>query len=225
MQQKRSLPQDTLLAPLTPLVGREREVAAVCALLSRPEVRLVTLTGTGGVGKTRLALEVAAVVSSEFADGICFVALAPITDPALVVSTIAQVLGVREQASQPLLDSLQDHLRDRQMLLLLDNFEQFVSVGPVVAELLAAVPRLHLLVTSRTSLHLSGEHEFVVPPLALPDLQNLPPPDRLIQYGAMSWSPTSTRAFSWNLRRLTTLLLRSSVTTLASIPCRYSPLI
>jgi len=151
---------------LTPLVGREREVAAVCALIFRPEVRLVTLTGTGGVGKTRLALAVAAAASSAFADGICFVVLAPLTDPKLVASTIAQALGVREQGGRPLLDSLQDHLREKQLLLV-------------------AAPRLHVLVTSRTALHISGEHEFVVPPLSLPDLRNLPPPDRLIQYGAI----------------------------------------
>ncbi len=185
MQQKRSLPQHTLPAPLTPLVGREREVAAVCALRSRPEVRLVTLTGTGGVGKTRLALEVAAAASSDLADGICFVALTPLTDPGLVASIIAQALGVREQVSQPLLDSLKGHLRDRHLLLLLDNFEQIVSAAPVVAQLLAAAPRLHVMVTSRTSLHLSGEHEFAVPPLSLPDLLNLPPLDRLTQYGAI----------------------------------------
>jgi predicted ATPase/DNA-binding CsgD family transcriptional regulator/Tfp pilus assembly protein PilF len=185
MDKMRSLPQSRLPAPLTPLVGREQEIAAVCALCSRSGVRLVTLTGTGGVGKTRLALEVAAAVNSAFADGICFVTLAPLIDPELVLSTIAQALSVREQGGRPLLDGLQDHLREKQLLLLLDNFEQVVSAAPVVAELLVAAPRLHVLVTSRTSLHLSGEHEFVVPPLALPDLRNLPPPDRLIQYGAI----------------------------------------
>ena len=185
MYEMRSLPQSSLPAPLTPLVGREQEIAAVCALLWRPEVRLVTLTGTGGVGKTRLALGVAAAVNADFADGICFVALAPLIDPGLVLSTIAQALGVQEQGSRPLLEGLQDHLREKQLLLLLDNFEQVVSAAPVVAELLVAAPRLRVLVTSRTSLHLSGEHEFVVPPLALPDLRNLPPPDRLLQYGAI----------------------------------------
>src|SRR6266567_114543 len=185
MYEMRSLPQSSLPAPLTPLVGREQEIAAVCALLWRPEVRLVTLTGTGGVGKTRLALGVAAAVNADFADGICFVALAPLIDPGLVLSTIAQALGVQEQGSRPLLEGLQDHLREKQLLLLLDNFEQVVSAAPVVAELLVAAPRLRVLVTSRTSLHLSGEHEFVVPPLALPDLRNLPPPDRLRQYGAI----------------------------------------
>ncbi len=185
MQQQRSLPQHTLHAPLTPLVGREREVAAVCALLWRPEVRLVTLTGTGGVGKTRLAMAVAVAAGSDLADGICFVALAPLTDPELVISIIAQALGVREQVSQPLLDSLKGHLRDRHLLLLLDNFEQIVSAAPVMTELLTAAPRLHVLVTSRTSLHLSGEYEFVVPPLSLPDPRNLPPLDRLTEYGAI----------------------------------------
>ena len=185
MHEIRSLPLSRLPTPLTPLVGREQEIAAVCALLWRPEVRFVTLTGTGGVGKTRLALGAAETASSAFADGACFVNLASLSDPGLVVSTIAQTLDVREHASQPLLERLQDSLRQQQELLLLDNFEHLVSVAPVVAELLAAAPALKVLVTSRASLHLSGEHEFVVPPLALPDLRNLPPPDRLIQYGAI----------------------------------------
>ncbi len=182
MHEMRPLPQSSLPTPLTPLVGREQEIAAVCALLRRPEVRLVTLTGTGGVGKTRLAMGVAAAMNVTFADGICFVALAALTDPGLVLSTIALALGVREQGSQPLLDNLKDRLGDRQVLLLLDNFEQVVSAALVVAELLAAAPRLHVLVTSRTSLHLSGEHEVVVPPLSLPDLRDLPPLDRLTEY-------------------------------------------
>ena len=185
MYERRSFPLYPLPAPLTSLVGREREVTAVCALLSRPGVRLVTLTGTGGVGKTRLALEVAAAARSDFADGACFVALASLSDPSLVVSTIAGALSVREQASQPLLDSLKDSLREQQLLLLLDNFEQILSAAPLVVELLLIAPALKVVVTSRTPLHLSGEHEVVVPPLPLPDLRDLPPLDRLEQSEAI----------------------------------------
>ncbi len=194
MQEMRSLPQSRLPAPLTSLIGREREVAAVCALLARPEVRLITLTGVGGVGKTCLALGVAAAVSADFAEGVCFVNLSALTDPMLVASTIAQTLGVREQERKPLLDTLKDHLRDREMFLLLDNFEQVVSAAPLVAELLVAAPRLRVLVTSRTSLHLSGEHEFVVPPLSLPDVQNLPPFERLTEYESIRLFTERARA-------------------------------
>jgi len=168
---------------LTSFIGREREIAEVRRLLAM--TRLLTLTGLGGCGKTRLAVQVAATASSDYADGVQFVSLAPITEPGLVLSTIALALGVREQGSQPLLDNLKDRLGDRQVLLLLDNFEQVVSAALIVAELLAAAPRLHVLVTSRTSLHLSGEHEFVVPPLSLPDLRDLPPLDRLTEYEAV----------------------------------------
>jgi len=169
---------------LTSFVGREREVAEVRRLLAM--TRLLTLTGPGGCGKTRLAVQVAAMVSSDYVDGVHFVSLAPITDAGLVVSTVAQALGVREQGNRPLLDSLKDHLRNKHLLLLLlDNFEQIISAAPVVVELLVVAPALKVLVTSRASLHLSGEHEFVVPPLSLPDLQDLPPPDRLIHFEAV----------------------------------------
>ena len=168
---------------LTSFVGREREMAEVRRLLAL--TRLLTLTGAGGCGKTRLALHVAETTSSDYADGVYFVSLAPITDPGLVVSTIAQALGVREQGNRPLLDGLQDLLREKQLLLLLDNFEQLISAAPVVAGLLVAAPHLKVLVTSRASLHLSGEREFVVPPLSLPDLRNLLPPDRLLHFAAV----------------------------------------
>src|SRR5207302_9346184 len=116
-----------LPAQLTSLIGREQEVAAACALLRRPGVRLVTLTGTGGVGKTRLSLQVATDLLDDFADGVCFVPLAPVSDPELVVATIAQALGIKEADERPLLDLLQAALQDKRLLLLLDNFEQLVA--------------------------------------------------------------------------------------------------
>src|SRR5258708_31797403 len=164
---------------LTSLLGREREIATIMRLLAM--TRLLTLTGPGGCGKTRLAVQVASTASSDYADGVHFVSLAPITEPELLVSTIAQALGVREQRNRPLLDGLQDLLREKQLLLLLDNFEQILSAAPIVVELLVAAPALKVLVTSRASLHLSGDHELEVPPLSLPDLHDLPPLDRLTQ--------------------------------------------
>src|SRR5262249_23791900 len=154
---------------LTTLVGREREVTAVRGLLlQKSGGRLITLTGPGGTGKTRLGLQVAAEMLDEFAGGVFYVALAPITDPGLVASTIAQTVDVRDAGSQPLLETLKGYLRDREILLLLDNFEQVIAAAPVVAELLEACPHLTLLVTSRAPLRLLGEQEFPVSPLAIP---------------------------------------------------------
>jgi non-specific serine/threonine protein kinase len=161
-------PHNLPLQP-TPLIGREREVHTVRTLLSRPDVRLMTLTGVAGTGKTRVGLQVAAESSDAFVDGVVFVGLAPIRDPALVAPTIGQLLGVRDLGSRPILESLTASLRERRLLLVLDNFEQILPAAPVVAELLAACPELKILVTSRAALHLRGEHEYPVPPLALPD--------------------------------------------------------
>src|SRR5690349_5408201 len=163
--------------PPTPLIGRRSEVAAVVALLVRPDVRLVTLLGPPGIGKTRLGLQVAAHLLTEpaanseaaFPDGVCFVPLAPISDPALVLSALAQALEVQGATTQPLPARLQGYLRRKQLLLLLDNFEQVVPAAPLLAHLLAACPGVKLLVTSRERLHLSGEHSYSVPPLALPE--------------------------------------------------------
>src|SRR6266699_3634769 len=151
----------------TPFIGREQEVQECLHLLRRDEVRLLTLTGPGGIGKTRLALQVAAQLSEVFPDGLSFVNLAPLHDPEFVVSTIAQTLGIREVVGQSLLEHLREELQQKQLLLLLDNFEQVVSAALQVAELLATCPRLKVLVTSRMGLHVQAEQEFAIPPLCV----------------------------------------------------------
>lgn len=171
----------TLPVPPTPLVGREREIRETVDLLEREDVRLVTLTGPGGVGKTRLALAVATALSADVA-ALTFVSLAPVRDPALVISAIAQALGVREDVGRSLTDAIVSVLDGRRFLLILDNFEQVLEAAPLVATLLAACPHLQVLVTSRAVLHLSGEHNVGVPPLMLPD----PMRDRTLEQLARS---------------------------------------
>jgi len=163
---------NNLPAQLTSFVGREEEIAEVERLLARP--RLLTLTGAGGTGKTRLALQVATKMLKEFRDGAYFVDLSSVTDPALVPSAVAGALGVPEVAGRPILDGVKDHLRDRELLLVIDNFEQVAEAGPVIEDLLTAAPGLKVLVTSRVVLSLRGEHEYVVPPLEPPDPERLP---------------------------------------------------
>jgi predicted ATPase/class 3 adenylate cyclase/DNA-binding CsgD family transcriptional regulator len=169
----------------TPLIGREKEVSEVCERLSRPEVRLLTLMGAGGTGKTRLGLQAAAELTAEFEDGVFFVSLAAIRDPELVVPATAGTLGVKEAGGQPLLESLEYYLDAKHILLMADNFEQVLEAAPMVSEMLSSAPNLKVLATSRIPLRLYGEHEYSVPPLALPDPEQPPPVERLTHYEAV----------------------------------------
>jgi len=182
----------TLPTELTSFVGREREVDEVTRLLTSN--RLLTLTGPGGTGKTRLAMRIAAGLGAVFPDGVFFVDLAPLTDPGLVGSSLARTLGLREQPDRSIVDLLKAHLEPRELLLVLDNFEQVLAASGLVEELLRAAPRLKVLVTSRSILNLYGEQELAVPPLALPDAGTAGDPDRLSEYEAVALFITRARA-------------------------------
>ena len=162
-----------LPAPQTTLFGRRDELEEVGTLLRGTDVRLVTLTGPGGSGKTRLALQTAHELADAFSDGVYFIDLAPLREPTLVATTIAHALGVEERPDEQLPRTLEDHLRRKRLLLLLDNFERVDEAAPLLGELLTAASELALLVTSRTPLRLSGEHEYRVPPLPLADAVQL----------------------------------------------------
>ncbi len=164
-----------LAAPLTTLIGREHEVARLHTLLLQDSARLLTLTGPPGIGKTRLSLEVGVGLLDHFADGVFFVGLASVVDPGLVLTAIALTLGLPDKGTASLLGELQQALSSKQMLLLLDNFEQVLDAAPFVLALLSACPTLKVLITSREALHVYGEQQFPVPALATVDPENLPP--------------------------------------------------
>jgi predicted ATPase/ATP/maltotriose-dependent transcriptional regulator MalT len=176
----------SLPVQLTSFVGREQEIAAVSTLLRQAEVRLITLIGTGGVGKTRLGLRVAAQLAREFDNQVCFVSLMETSDPKLMIPTIAKTFGLQELGGQPIFDLLKAFLREKHLLLLLDNFEQVIEAAPALSHLLSACSALKILVTSRARLRISGEQTFLVPPLTLPNPGEAPEKDELAQYSAIT---------------------------------------
>lgn len=189
---------NNLPIPPTSFVGWAIEIEQVRNLLIRPDVRLVTLIGPGGAGKTRLGLEIASQLVQEFRHGVYFVALGPIHDSSLVETTIAQALGVKEGDGVPLVESLLAYLKNKHILLVLDNFEQVLKAASLVSELLEFAPHLKILVTSRAVLRLYGEHEFEVPPLAVPDLRHLPTLPELAQAPAVALFIARARAVQPN---------------------------
>lgn len=189
-----TLAPPALPVPTSPLIGRDAERERAAQLLTDPAIRLVTLTGPAGVGKTRLATQLAADLAAHYADGAYFVSLTPITDPALVIPTVARALGIAETGTRTPAERVGEALRGRHLLLILDNCEHLLEAVTAISELLAAVPGLTVLVTSRVVLHIAGEHELALPLLALPDLVHLPPPEQLARIPAVALFLARVRA-------------------------------
>jgi predicted ATPase/DNA-binding XRE family transcriptional regulator len=209
----------SLPLPLTPLIGRARQLEQLRDLLGSSEVRLVTVSGPGGIGKTRFALEIAAQMRSHFRDGVCFVPLAALSDSALVGSTIAQALGVHEEGSQSIEAQLGQFLATRELFLVLDNFEQIMQASTLVSTLLQSAPKLKVMVTSREVLHIRGEHELPLPTLDLPKLHQHLDVDEVAQHSAIELFVARAQAIKSSFQ-----LNRSNVAAVASICARLDGL-
>ena len=180
-------------AAFTPLVGREQDMENICALLAQPAVRLVTLLGAGGIGKTRLSIEVANTLRGAFADGVCFVSLATIRDPELLLPAIAQELALQD-ADRSWKEQMWEFLREKRLLLVLDNFEQLAQAAPQLEGVLAACPRVQMIVTSRVVLHIPAERQYLLAPLAVPDMRQLPDSRDIARYAAVELFAQRARA-------------------------------